>query len=177
LDSKGKYFETTMWPHVRAAYNFARWLVRDSDDAEDIVQEAFTRAFEHLETFRGGDPRVWILAIVRNTAINMMKRKHPKEIVPWSEHTPEPVDPAVSVESKLVERSRSDEVRAAIEHLPSEFRETLILRDLEGLSYKEVAVILGVPMGTVMSRLSRARNLLIRGLMTGKEAAGDVSGS
>ena len=157
-DSKVRYFELTMWPHVRAAYNFARWLVRNNQDAEDIVQESFLKAYNALDGFRGGDSRVWMLAIVRNTSMNFLRKRKPESV---EELTREPRDPAPNPESGVMERARRKEVRSAIAQLAPEFREPLILRELEELSYKEIAAVLQIPMGTVMSRLSRARNLLL----------------
>jgi len=153
-----------LWPHLRAAYNFARWLVRNEHDAEDVVQESFVKAFQGLERFRGGDARVWLLAIVRNTAMTLLRRRRSEAAWPVDQAASEPVDLAADPETAVIESGRRRQLRAAIEHLPDEFRETLILRELEGLSYKEIAGVLNVPMGTVMSRLARARDLLMRGL-------------
>lgn len=152
-----------LWPHLRAAYNFARWIVRNDHDAEDIVQESFVKAFGALDRFRGGDSRVWLLAIVRNTAMTMLRRRRSEPSVGRDE-APEPPDHAEGVEDALIAGERRDQVRTAIERLPGEFRETLILREMEGLSYKEIAGVLDVPVGTVMSRLARARHLLMRDL-------------
>jgi RNA polymerase sigma-70 factor (ECF subfamily) len=158
-----------LWPHLRAAYNFARWLVRNDHDAEDVVQESFVKAFMALDRFRGGDARLWLLAIVRNTALTLLRRRRSGPSLSGDEF-PEPADRADCVEDALIAGERRSQVRAAIEQLPDEFRETLILRELEGLSYKEIAGVLDVPVGTVMSRLSRARNLLLRELTDVKGA-------
>lgn len=158
-----------LWPHLRAAYNFARWLVRNDHDAEDIVQESFVKAFLALDRFRGGDARVWLLAIVRNSAMSLLRRRRSEPLLHGNE-LPEPPDRAEGIEEALMAGERRDQVRTAIERLPAEFRETLILRELEGLSYKEIAGVLDVPVGTVMSRLARARNLLMRDLMAEREA-------
>ena len=152
-----------LWPHLRAAYNFARWLVRNDHDAEDIVQESFVKAYLALDRFRGGDSRVWLLAIVRNTAMSLLRRRR-SEPLPGREEAPEPPDHTEGIEDRMIAGERRRQVRTAIERLPGEFRETLILRELEGLSYKEIAGVLDVPVGTVMSRLARARNLLLRDL-------------
>jgi len=165
LDNRTRYFESILWPHLRAAYNFARWLVRNDHDAEDIVQESFAKAFQGMDTFRGGDARVWLLAIVRNTAMNFLRRLQPGREVGWSDRVPEPVDLTPDPEHGLIQRSRRDQVRSAIDRLAPEFRETLILREIEELSYKEIASVLKVPVGTVMSRLCRARNLLVHELV------------
>ena len=157
-----------LWPHLRAAYNFARWLVRNDHDAEDIVQESFVKAFLALDRFRGGDARVWLLAIVRNTAMSMLRRRRADPMP--GEEAPEPADRGEGIEHTLIAGERRQQVRTAIERLPGEFRKTLILRELEGLSYKEIAGVLDVPVGTVMSRLARARNLLIHDLTAGRGA-------
>ena len=161
-----------MWPHVRAAYNVARWLVRNNHDAEDIVQESFMKAYKAIDTFRGGDARVWMLAIVRNTAMTFLRRRKPDITVNWSvQEQPEPEDHAPDPERGLLEQSRREQVRGAISRLAPEFREAIVLREIEDLSYKEIASILNIPMGTVMSRLSRARNQLLVELGSSKEVS------
>jgi RNA polymerase sigma-70 factor (ECF subfamily) len=148
-------FEATFLPHLPAAYNLARWLTHDGHDAEDVVQEAYLRAFRSSGGFRGGDGRAWFLAIVRNTSLTWLQRNRPpKPTVPFDEAvhgvpSDTPVPPP-----------GSEALRRALEALPPEFREAVVLRELEGLSYKEVAAVTGVPIGTVMSRLSRGRGLL-----------------
>jgi RNA polymerase sigma-70 factor (ECF subfamily) len=170
LGSGAGEFESLLWPHLRAAYNFARSLVRNDHDAEDIVQESFRKALQAMDGFRGGDARVWLLAIVRNTSMNFLRRRRPGEEIGWSDELPASIDPAPSPEHSLLQRSRRAQIHSAIGHLPSEFRETLILREFEELSYKEIAAVLKVPIGTVMSRLGRARHLLLREL-AGEEVA------
>ncbi len=167
MDTRTRYFELTVWPHMRSAYNLARWLVRNGDDAEDIVQEAFLKAFKALDSFRGGDARVWMLSIVRNTAMNFLRSRKPDVAIDLSQH--EPADRSLDPEQGLLEASRRDQVRQAIARLESEFRETLVLREIEGLSYKEIAAVLDIPTGTVMSRLSRARQRLLTDLAPAKE--------
>jgi RNA polymerase sigma-70 factor, ECF subfamily len=155
-------FEATFLPHLPAAYNLARWLTRDGHDAEDVVQEAYLRAFRSFGGFRGGDGRAWFLAIVRNTCLTWIQRNRPpKPTVPFDEavHGVPADTPAPP--------SDSEALRRAMDELPPEFREAVVLRELEGLSYKEVAAVTGVPIGTVMSRLSRGRGLL-REAMTGR---------
>jgi RNA polymerase sigma-70 factor (ECF subfamily) len=164
-----KDFERVVWPHLRAAYNVARWLVRNDHDAEDIVQEAFAKAFVAMNALRNSDARAWLLSIVRNTAISFMQRQKRAQEVAWNDNAPEPSDSAPDPETGMIGKSRRECVRAAIERLPQEYRETLVLREIEGLPYKEIAGILQVPMGTVMSRLSRARNLLIEELVPDAE--------
>jgi len=159
-------FETEISPHLGSAYNLARWLTRNHEDAEDVVQEAFLRAFSAFESFRGSDARPWLLAIVRNTSMTFMSRKRGAaqstdfEEVARSASTPE-ADP----ETQLLASCSQEQIQEALAKLPSEFREAIVLRELEELSYKEIATVTGVPMGTVMSRISRAREGL-RGLLT-----------
>jgi RNA polymerase sigma-70 factor (ECF subfamily) len=143
--------------------------VRNDHDAEDVVQESFVKAFQALDRFRGGDHRVWLLAIVRNTAMTLLRRRRSEPAL-GSELTPDPPDKSQGIENKLIAGERRNHVRTAIKRLPGEFRETLILRELEGLSYKEIAGVLDVPVGTVMSRLSRARNLLMSDLIEERRA-------
>lgn len=162
------YFELALWPHLRSAYNLARWLVGNHQDAEDVVQESFTKAYQAVDRLRGDDVRAWLLAIVRNTSLNCIQRRRPKLEVEWKENLPEPSDSAPGPEKRLLDQSRRDRLRASIAKLPPEFREALVLREIEGLPYKEIAWVLKVPVGTVMSRLSRARQLLIQELMPRK---------
>ena len=174
VDTKVRNFELTVWPHMRTAYNFARWLVRNDHDAEDIVQESLMKAFKALDSFRGGDARVWMLAIVRNTAMNFLRGRKPDVTVNWNMQEHEPVDHGPDPERGLLDQSRREQVRHAILQLPLEFRDVIVLRELEDLSYKEIASILNIPMGTVMSRLSRARTLLLADLGVPKEVRNDL---
>jgi RNA polymerase sigma-70 factor (ECF subfamily) len=156
-------FDEQIWPHFRAAYNLARWLTRSHEDAEDIVQEAFLRAFSACESLRGDAAKPWLLAIVRNTSLNWIKRTGKLSLAsggdPVLDHLREPSpDPEQSV---LMSIDR-DEVRRALDQLPVEFREALVLREIEGCSYKEIAEVADIPLGTVMSRLSRGRDCLRR---------------
>jgi RNA polymerase sigma-70 factor (ECF subfamily) len=128
------------------------------------VQDSFAKALQATETFRGGDVRSWVLAIVRNTAMNFLARRAPAQQVAWTDDMTEAVETRPDPESQMIEKSRRDQLRAAIAQLAPEFREALVLREFEGLAYKEIAAILRVPIGTVMSRLSRARNLLLQQL-------------
>jgi len=143
-------------PHLDPAYNLARWLAGNDHDAEDIVQEACLRGFRGIAGFRGGDARSWLLRIVRNTAYTWLKKNRPGKFVSLAD------DELAELEDKdapaiLFDRMDIALLRAALEELPAEFREALVLRELEGLSYKEIADIADVPIGTVMSRLARAR--------------------
>jgi RNA polymerase sigma-70 factor (ECF subfamily) len=156
-------FAAAVLPHLDAAYNLARWLVRDAHDAQDVVQDALVRALRHFDGFRGGDPRPWLLAIVRNAAFAWLGSRRPNEVeVPDDE-----LDAALAVgappgdpESLAIRRAERREIDAAIASLPIAFREAVVLRELEELSYRDIARITDVPIGTVMSRLSRARHLL-----------------
>ena len=174
MDTKVRFFELTMWPHMRAAYNLARWLVRNDQDAEDVVQESFLKAFKAQESFRGSEAKTWMLAIVRNTAMDFRRRLKAGPAAPIGDERHEPEDDSPDPESALIAESRREQVRHAISHLAEEFREVIVLREIEGLAYKEIAAVLGIPMGTVMSRLSRARNLLLVELGGVKEVQHDL---
>lgn len=144
-------------PHLDAAYNLARWLAGNDHDAEDIVQEACVRAFRFSAGFRGGNSRSWLLAIVRNMAWSWLKKNRPKTTVSIEDESiPEIEDPG----APAFEKADAAVLRAALDELPLEFREALVLRHIEGLSYKEIAEVADVPVGTVMSRLARARRQL-----------------
>ena len=153
--------EEILLPHLDAAYNLARWLIRSPADAEDVVQEACLRALRFFDGFRGGDSRAWLLKIVRNTCYSWVKKNRPTEL---SDEFNETVHSGevlgTDAEAKLVSRANSEQVRKALEALPTGFREVLVLREIEELSYKEISDVTGVPMGTVMSSLSRARQRL-----------------
>ena len=166
MDHRTAQFEQAIWPHSRAAYNFARWLVRNDHDAEDIVQESFLKALGAIHTLRGGDVRPWLLAIARNTALNFLNRQRPAMQAEGSESIEQRRDTAPDPEHSLIAQSRRNRVRSAIARLQPEFREALVLREIEGLAYKEIGFVLKIPIGTVMSRLSRARNLLAQELLT-----------
>lgn len=155
-------FEAMMLPHMDAAYNLARWLLRNDNDAQDVVQEAYLRAFRSFGGFHGSNGRPWLLTIVRNTAYTWMKKNRAVDLTaPFDEESP-----ALEIESAnpatLLEQSEQGElVRQALDKLPAEFREILVLRHLEGLSYKEIAEVADLAPGTVMSRLARARAKLM----------------
>jgi RNA polymerase sigma factor (sigma-70 family) len=158
-------FERTLLPHMRAAYNLARWLTRSDHDAEDVVQEAYLRAVRFFGGFRGGDAKAWLLTIVRNTSHSAWaRRRGDGATVPIDEETPEVEDAAPGPEDLLLQKASREAVRRALEALPLEFREVIVLRELEGLSYKEMAEVIQLPIGTVMSRLARARGRLRREL-------------
>lgn len=148
-------------PHLNAAFNYARWLTRNEVDAEDVVQEACVRAMRFLSSLREGDARPWLLAIVRNTWYSRMARAtETAGATTAGDPEREPVDEALNPEQALVQRDTVARVRAALDALPADFREPILLRDIEGLSYKDIAEVLRVPIGTVMSRIARARGRL-----------------
>jgi RNA polymerase sigma-70 factor (ECF subfamily) len=152
-------FEQIVLPHLDAAYNLARWLTRNDADAEDVAQESVLRAFKFFGGFHGGDSRAWLLTIVRNTCYTWLQQNRAQELAtPFDEeiHSVECANP----ETILLESADRQMLKNALEELPVEFREVIILRELEGLSYKEIANIIDVPVGTVMSRLARARKRL-----------------
>jgi RNA polymerase sigma-70 factor (ECF subfamily) len=147
--------------HLDAAHNLARWLTQDEHDAEDVVQDAYLRAIRHFGGFRGGDEKAWLLTIVRNQCYDRMRQKNVSErTLPFDEelHTTCQADP----EASLLQEERAGLLRHALAELPRELREVLVLRELEELSYREIASIAGIPVGTVMSRISRGRKRLQR---------------
>lgn len=160
-ESQNVRFEQVVLPHLGAAYNLARWLVRNDEDAEDIVQEAFLRAFKFFGGYRGGESRTWLLTIVRNTCYSWLQRNRARELTDPLDETQE--DLAVdfaSPESVLMKNVDARIVREALVSLPIEFREVMVMREMEELSYKEIALIADLPLGTVMSRLARGRKRL-----------------
>jgi RNA polymerase sigma-70 factor (ECF subfamily) len=155
--------ETALLPHLDAAYDLARWLTRDDRDADDVVQEAYVRALRYLDGLRGDDGRAWLLTIVRRTCYTWLARhRSGQETAAHVED--EPDDAASNPEALLIQHADRALVRSAIAALPLEFREVLVLREIEELSYKEIAAVVEVPLGTVMSRLARARERLHREL-------------
>jgi len=164
---KLRRFEEQISPHLRSAYNLARWLTRSHEDAEDVVQEAFLRAFSAFESLRGEDAKPWLLTIVRNTCMTWLKRnRNGSQAILFEEALQDRREHAPDPEEILLISCDREEVRQALEELPLDFRETVILREMEGLSYKEISAAIGVPVGTVMSRLSRGRDWLRRILST-----------
>jgi RNA polymerase sigma-70 factor, ECF subfamily len=154
-------FEQTVLPHWQAAYNLARWLTGHDQDAEDVVQEAYLRAFKFFEGFHGEDSRAWLLTIVRHTAYTWLRRNRARELTDALDEELDNVESdELTSEGMLVQMADVQVLREALEALPVAFREVVILHDLEDLSYKEIAVIVDIPLGTVMSRLARARKRL-----------------
>jgi RNA polymerase sigma-70 factor (ECF subfamily) len=160
-----KVFEQVVLPHLDAAHNLARWLAGNDHDAQDVAQEACLRAFKFFGGFHGDNARAWLLTIVRNTFYNWLKKNRPSEIAGGLDDEALAVeDVSVNAEALNLRLADAGVVRRAISELPVEFREMIVLRDMEGLSYKEITDLSEVPMGTVMSRLARARNLLQKSL-------------
>ncbi|RUU13984.1 sigma-70 family RNA polymerase sigma factor [Mesorhizobium sp. USDA-HM6] len=160
-------FAEVVLPHLGDALSLARWLTGNTADAEDVVQEACLKAHAGIAGFAGGNPRAWLLAIVRNASYTWMARNRPRAVVAvggladLEDVSPPPDSDSDTPEAALIAKANSAMMEAAIARLPDVFRETLVLRDINGLSYREIAAMLGVPQGTVMSRLARARSLLM----------------
>src|ERR1700719_292961 len=160
-------FEQAVLPHLDAAHNLARWLMRNGPEAEDVVQGAYLRAFRFFPGFRGGDARAWLLKIVRNTSYTWLHANRPlQDAAEFDENLFTPDSCAPNPEEVLLLNESDALVRIALEKLPPNFWEVLILRELEGMSYREIADITGMPAGTVMSSLSRARGRLRQILTT-----------
>jgi RNA polymerase sigma factor (sigma-70 family) len=178
---RARRFRETVMPHLDAAYNFARYLARDPVAAEDIAQEAFLRAFRAFQDYRGGSPKAWLFAIVRNCFLDWASQRSGAGRVLVDEGVLSPAqtlalanvaDPDQETpEAALLRRRDAETVRAVIENLPEPFRETLVLREMEELAYKEIAVLTCVPIGTVMSRLARARQMLADMLLPAADTA------
>jgi RNA polymerase sigma-70 factor (ECF subfamily) len=154
-------FEQAMLPHLDAAHNLARWLLRNEQDAQDVVQEAYLRAFKSFAGFHGSNGRAWLLTIVRNTSYTLLKRNRAVDLTTtFNEEIHAAGYESVSPATILEHSENAELIREAMDELPAEFREILTLRHQEGLSYKEIAEIAEIPPGTVMSRLARARGKL-----------------
>ena len=161
-DAELKRFEQLALPHLDAAYNLARWLTHNDQDARDVVQEAMLRALRYFGGFRGGEARPWLLQIVRHTCWSWLEQNRPAEVVPiddddgaaWREL---PAPSAHEPQMVAARNAERDQVNRALAALPAAYREVLVLRELEDLPYRDIARIAGIPLGTVMSRLARAR--------------------
>lgn len=153
-------FDDAVLPHLNTAYNLARWLTRNDQDAEDVVQEASLRAFKYWDGFSGRDCRAWLLAIVRNTFYSWQRKRSVQPELTADGELDDLDDNVPSPEREVLRNADREILKAALEDLPVEFREVIVLREMEGLSYKEIADIGNVPIGTVMSRLARARKRL-----------------
>ena len=155
-------FEAAILPHLNSSYNYARFLLQNETDAEDVVQESYLRAFKYFHGYHGGDSRAWLFTIVRNTSYNLLQQNRSQQLVDSIDDSTEVLDTSVHSNPETVLRKRidADLLRQAIEELPITFREVLVLRELEELSYKEIGTLCDLPIGTVMSRLARARGRL-----------------
>jgi RNA polymerase sigma-70 factor (ECF subfamily) len=153
-------FNEAVLPHLETAYNLARWLTRNDQDAEDVVQEASLRAFKYWKGFSGHDCRPWLLAIVRNTYYSWLRERSVQPELTADGEIDDVDDSTLNPEKILLRNANRELLQAALEDLPVEFREAIVLREMEGLSYKEIADIANVPIGTIMSRLARARKRL-----------------
>lgn len=173
--TQARQFRELILPHLDSAYNFARYLTRDAEAAEDVVQDAFLRAFRAFPDYRGGAPKAWLFAIVRNCFLNSIRARKTSAAVVVEDLSDERSLALANVadldqdtpEDELIRRREAEALRAVIENLPEPFRETLVLRELEELSYREIAALTSAPIGTVMSRLARARQMLCDMLLPG----------
>jgi len=156
----GESFDDVVLPHLDVAYRLARWLMRNEQDAQDVVQEASLRAFRYFRTFTGGDGRAWFLRIVRNTCSGWRGRRFEALTDPFDERQHVSGRPTSDPETLLLQTDDASLIARAMRNLPDRFQQLLVLRELEGLSYRELADVMGIPMGTVMSSLSRARQAL-----------------
>jgi RNA polymerase sigma-70 factor (ECF subfamily) len=156
----GESFDEVVLPHLDAAYRLARWLMRNEHDAEDVVQEASLRAFRYFRTFTGGNGRAWFLRIVRNTGCGWRGHSFRAPTDPFDEEQHSSAWPSSDPETLLLQTDDIRLIEQAMSHLPDRFRELLVRRELEGLSYRDLADVMEIPIGTVMSRLSRAREAL-----------------
>jgi RNA polymerase sigma-70 factor, ECF subfamily len=171
--SHARTFDEIALPHLDAAFNLARWLVRNAADAEDVVQEAYLRAFKSFGGYRGGDSRAWILKIVRNTSYTFLGKTRPADLAEEFDETVHSAEaPQADAETALLQSADGRLLAQALGELPLRFREVLTLRELEGLPYKEIADVMDVPIGTVMSSLARARAQLKERLLNLRGATG-----
>jgi len=158
-------FERIVLPHLDDAYTLARYLLRDEHDAQDVVQDAVLRALRYFDGYRDGDARAWLLAIVRNCC-STWRRRHRSDrlVVPFADEAAERISDPRQADTLAIERSERAVLERVVAALPAEFRDVIVLREVQGLSYKEISEVVGVPMGTVMSRLARARKRLASAL-------------
>jgi len=172
-DRRRGRFEAVVLPHLDAAYNLARWLTRHDDDAEDVVQTACLRALRFIDGFHGGSARSWLLTIVRNTFYSWVAQHREDELAaPFDEEVHSVESAGSGPEAELLRRADAELLRQGFATLPVPFREVMVLREIEGLAYKEIAAIADIPIGTVMSRLARARRHLQAYLIANGAAGG-----
>ena len=167
-------FEAVVVPHLDAAFNYARWLAGNEADAEDVVQDAAVRAFRFFSSLRGEDARAWLLTIVRHAWYARLSQRARAASTEYDEMADMRPDERLGPEALVMQRQTVERVRHAVEQLPADFREVIVLRELEGLSYKEIAAVVDIPIGTVMSRLARARERLLA-VLDPTPAMGDAS--
>lgn len=158
--TKLETFEEVILPHLNAAHNLARWLTRNEQDAQDVVQESYLRAFRFFDGYKGGDGKSWLLAVVRNTCFTWRRHEKRSSYEPFDEVTHSANLHEANQEDSLVETSKMRVLRDCIERLPPGFREVIVMRELEEMSYRQISEVAYLPVGTVMSRLSRARKRL-----------------
>jgi RNA polymerase sigma factor (sigma-70 family) len=169
-------FEEVVLPHLDAAFNYARWLTKSEADAEDVVQDAYVRALRFFSSLRSDDARSWLLTIVRNTWYGRFPRATAaNQTTVYDDMTHDRPDESLDPEALVLQRQAVEKVQRAVKELPADFREVIVLRELEGLSYKEIAAVVGIPIGTVMSRLARARERLLAILGPSATAIGEHS--
>ena len=175
-DDHNARFDTVVTPHLEDAYSLARWLTRSRADADDVLQEACIRALGAIRQHKGENSRAWVLAIVRNTAYTWLNRKRTSMLIGFDDlaerertevELGKEAEVATDPESEMIARADAKQLETLIAALPIEFRETLVLRDLQGLGYREISEVIGIPVGTVMSRLARARQRLIAAIKEG----------
>ena len=172
-EAQAELFERVVMPHLNDAYTLARYLMHDEHDAQDVVQDSVLRAIRHIDGFRHGDARAWLLTIVRNCCYTWHKsHKRERSNVSLSDESALTVADSNTADDATIRASDSELIRAAVDRLPAELREVLVLRELNELSYREISEVVGVPMGTVMSRLSRAREKLAAVLGEGTRKVG-----
>jgi RNA polymerase sigma factor (sigma-70 family) len=169
--TRSSLFERTIVPHLHAAHNLALWLTRDEQDAQDVVQEAYLRAFRFFDGFSGRDGKAWLLAVVRNTCLTWRRQKWDETTMVLFDERSHCFDQATNAETKMVNEVKLRVLRNCIESLPRGFREVIVMREMEEMSYREIAGVAGLPIGTVMSRLSRARKRL-EACVTGRMKGG-----
>jgi RNA polymerase sigma-70 factor, ECF subfamily len=169
-------FEEVVLPHLDAAFNYARWLTKSDADAEDVVQDAYVRALRFFSSLRNDDARSWLLTIVRNTWYGRFSRtKGANQITVYDDMTHDRPGDGLDPEALVLQQQEVEKVQRAVQELPADFREVIVLRELEGLSYKEIAAVAGIPIGTVMSRLARARERLLASLGPSATPMGEPS--
>jgi RNA polymerase sigma factor (sigma-70 family) len=168
-------FEEVVLPHLDAAFNYARWLTRSDADAEDVVQDAYVRALRFFSSLRSDDARSWLLTIVRNTWYGRFSPARAGRTAVYDDAEHDQPDEGLGPEALAMQQQAVEEVQRAVQELPSDFREVIVLRELEGLSYKEIAAVVGIPIGTVMSRLARGRERLLAILTPSAAPQGEQS--